>query len=162
MGRALRPVQFDRIVCSDLSRAFETAQAIAAGREVAIEKDARLREMAFGRWEGLTWAQILDAYPEMEHVHWTDPASYVPDGGEGFGAVVQRVGLTLQELRATQGERVLVVTHAGPIHAALFALFGANGPSKGVRLFEASLTTVSLSGGIPQLLRLNDVTHLAL
>lgn len=157
----MQATPFDRILSSDLSRAYETACAIGLGRSNTVEKDARFREIAFGRWEGLTWAQILEAYPAMEHVHWTDPASYVPDGGEGFGAVIERVGSALEALRAAHCERVLVVTHAGPIHAALFNLFGPDGPSKGVRLQEASVTRVRLSAGECELLRLNDVTHLA-
>lgn len=53
----------DRIVSSDLRRAFRTAKAI--GREMGIELEVHpgLREIHFGLWEGLNWSEIADQYP---------------------------------------------------------------------------------------------------
>lgn len=153
-------ISFDRIISSDLSRALETAQAIADGRRVSIERDARLREMAFGEWEGLTWAEILERTPQMADVHWTDPSSYVPEGGEGFCDVVARVREVLDEILRRREERVVLVAHAGTIHAALHVIFGEDSPSKGVRLLPASITRITTGDQGPAVVTLNDISHL--
>jgi len=160
VARALADTSFERIVSSDLSRAFETARAIADGRGLAIERDVRLREIAFGAWEGLTWAEILERTPEMADVHWTDSSSYVPEGGEGFPTVVARVRVVLDEVLVRPEERVLLVAHAGTIHAALHAMFGEGSPSKGVRLLPASITRVTTGAEGPAVVTLNDASHL--
>ncbi|GAC1389605.1 MAG: hypothetical protein NVSMB31_05740 [Vulcanimicrobiaceae bacterium] len=139
---------------------METAQAILSDGRCEIARDARLREIAFGAWEGLTWPQIVERFPHMESVSWTDPARYVPEGGEAFGAVVVRVGGVLDEIRASPHRRVLLVAHAGPIHAALSVLLGEDGREHGLRLEPASLTVISFASGSPKVVLLNDVTHL--
>ena len=56
LTRRLTGVRIDRIVSSPMLRALETAQTVAAGRPVEV--DERLRELDYGRWEGLTYDEI--------------------------------------------------------------------------------------------------------
>jgi len=56
LAERLRMVAFERIFSSPLRRAQETADVVAAGRPV--ELDRRLLEMDYGEWEGLTYAEI--------------------------------------------------------------------------------------------------------
>jgi probable phosphoglycerate mutase len=160
LAAALANEAFDRVLTSDLVRASETARAIVGGR-IPIEPDARWREFAFGSWEGLTWAQILEREPNLAESGIADPSHYVPEGGERFDEVCARVSASLAEIRDGAHAGVLVVTHAGPIHAALRALFGEHGPALKVRLSPASITRVRLTGDGAQLVALNDVSHLA-
>ena len=69
---ALRP---DAIVSSDLSRAADTAGALAAVTGLPVSFDARLRERHFGIWQGLTLDEIAERYP-TEYAAWR--ASGVP------------------------------------------------------------------------------------
>jgi broad specificity phosphatase PhoE len=55
---------FDFALASDLSRATATAAAIGAACGVAVMSEPRLREMNFGAWEGLTWDEITERFPE--------------------------------------------------------------------------------------------------
>ena len=63
LARRLAGVRIDRIIASPMLRALETAQAIATGRPVEV--DERLRELDYGRWEGLTYAEIEARDPEL-------------------------------------------------------------------------------------------------
>lgn len=102
---ALDGTRFDHIWSSDLSRAVDTAR-IAVGAAPTI--DPRLREMDFGRLEGVTWEQM-------------DPATrnglktlegFVAPGGESAAEVEDRVFGFLDDL---PDGRHLVVTHGGVI-----------------------------------------------
>lgn len=159
-ARALARIPFAGIASSDLARAAETAARISRGRNVPVERDVRLREIAFGKWEGLTWAEITEQFPEAAIGNWHDPRGYIPHGGESFENVKARVACVLDELRGRSGIRC-VVAHAGAIHAALSVLFGGDSPSQGVRLDSGSISRVRFTGGRADVVTLNDVAHLA-
>ena len=159
-ARALAPTRFAGIVSSDLSRAAETASRIARGRDVRVEHDVRLREIAFGKWEGLTWAEITEQFPEASIGNWHDPRGYVPHGGESFDGVKTRVACVLDELRDRPGIWC-VVAHAGAIHAALSVLFGPDSRLQGLRLDSGSISRVYFTGGRAEIVTLNDIAHRA-
>lgn len=153
LARELSNIAFDFAVSSDLSRALETARAIYGP---GVHADPRWREFEFGKWEGLTWDEIVERWPEYAEESGTAAKRYAPPGGESFDAVAARVGAALDELREGRHAHVLVVTHAGPLHAMLHALFG----ELPVRFTPASVTRVRFEGERPELTLLNDVAHL--
>ena len=63
-GEKLMGEHIDRVYCSDLSRAVDTAEAIMHYHDLKVEYDAKIREMNFGIWEGLTYDEIHEGYPE--------------------------------------------------------------------------------------------------
>ncbi|MGZ3547684.1 MAG: histidine phosphatase family protein, partial [Vulcanimicrobiaceae bacterium] len=165
LARTLSAETFDRAIASDLTRAYDTARIIARASGIAIERDPRWREFDFGNWEGLTWEEILERQPQLRDDQQTQPAYYTPDAGETFDRVCARVAEALDALRSAAPARVLVATHAGPLHAALSVLFNlrddANQPrTLGVRLLPASITRVTMDEDGAQLITLNDVAHL--
>jgi len=111
----------DAVYASDLSRARETAEIIAArlGRE-PVEVDARLREVHVGGWSGLTMAEIEDRFPaEFELWRSGDPAHDFA-GGETYAAMGERVVEALEEIASRHPDsNVLVVLHGGSIRGAL-------------------------------------------
>jgi broad specificity phosphatase PhoE len=113
--------RFDLARASDLSRAWETAAAIAERSGVAVTRDERLREMRFGAWEGLTWPEIVARNPGIEESYEKSPRYYVPEGGETFDEVCERVRPVLDEITAQLAPdgRALLVSHAGVMHAIL-------------------------------------------
>ncbi len=96
LGRRLKGIRIDRIISSPMKRAVETAEAIAAGK--LIETDARLREMDYGRWEGLTHTEIDARDPELRARWEHDPAATHPPGGECGDDVATRVRSFLASL----------------------------------------------------------------
>ena len=106
--------RFDRLLSSDLGRAWRTAQAIAARTGHAIHPEPRLRERNYGLAEGLTYGEIGVHYPEIfSRVRDTDP-DYVVPGGESRRQMYERVRDAFEFLaRAHDGERLAVVCHGG-------------------------------------------------
>jgi probable phosphoglycerate mutase len=100
LARRLVGVRIDRIVSSPMLRARETAQTIAAGRPIEI--DERLRELDYGRWEGLTYPEIETRDPELRARWEDDPAATHSPGGESGDDVAARVLSFLADLIAAE------------------------------------------------------------
>ena len=114
LGKRLRSERFDAVYASDLSRAKETAEIVAAGAGLAVRELVGLRERHFGTWEGLTDEVIRARFPESRTGPWGD--------GETIEVMSARFVAALQAIAAEHpGGTVLVATHGGPIRAALRA-----------------------------------------
>lgn len=161
---ALRGQHFDAVYASDLQRALETARIIVADRDVDVIADPRMREFDFGQWEGLTWNDIVERWPEFRDQGATAAKLYQPEGGERFDDVVDRVRAFLDDLRRTPFDAVLVVTHAGALHAVLEALGKSTqdlpGDGLSVSFSQASITRIAMDGEQARIITLNDVSHL--
>ena len=107
---ATRVEQCAAVWASDLHRARDTAERIAARWGLPVLVDRRLRERAAGAWEGLTRAEIEAGWPGyLSNGH-------RPDGWEPDVAVVERSCAALDEIASGSGPGpVLVVTHGGVI-----------------------------------------------
>ena len=112
-GRLARE-KFDALVSSDLGRARQTAERIAARCGLAVAFDERLRERNFGLGEGLTYEEIDRRYPEVfSRVREIDPDAVIP-GGESRRQFHERVRDAFAALaREHRGRRVAVVSHGG-------------------------------------------------
>lgn len=114
----------DVIYSGDTIRAKETADIIATQLGLAVETDARLREVNFGDWESLTRQQINERFGGA-FARWLALEQAEPDGGESDAAMAERVLAALADIVCRHpNERVLVVTSGGPIRAALAHLEG--------------------------------------
>ena len=116
-GAALADSAMQVIYSSDLCRAHNTGQAIARHSGIAapdIRIHQGLRERCFGRFEGLTYAQVGELHPE-EALRWKqrDP-DWAPPGGESQTQVFARVNAALDQIAAQHsGEHIAIVTHGG-------------------------------------------------
>lgn len=119
----LQPVQFSRVLSSDLARALHTAEIIA-GPSVPIEKLAALREIDLGAWEGLTFQQIEQRYPEAYAARGRDLENWSPPGGESFAACCARAMNALDEILDSSHGNVLIVAHAGINRLILCGILG--------------------------------------
>jgi len=114
-----------KVFTSDLKRAYDTAAAIATHIALPLVTRAGLREICFGEWEGLSWAEI-EARAPAEAASWLSlyPAQAAP-GGESFEQYRSRVEAELQALvQQSEQQCVAVVTHAGFILMALVSILG--------------------------------------
>jgi 2,3-bisphosphoglycerate-dependent phosphoglycerate mutase len=111
---ALRDDAPDVIYSSDLSRARETAQAVASLLGLPLTTDAGLRERNFGIWEGHTYAEVETAWP-AESLRWRRrEADFGPLDGETLQQFFDRVVATATRLAAAHaGQSVLLVAHGG-------------------------------------------------
>ena len=158
LARLLRNERYDAAFASDLARARETALTILGERAALLVLDRRWREMRFGTWEGLTWAQIVQRQPELAAERAVKARFYTPDGGESFDDLCARVASALADLESASAKapNVLIATHAGPLHALLrVALGDERSDALGVRFTPASVTRLRWDGASWELLALN-------
>jgi broad specificity phosphatase PhoE len=143
LGRRLAGRRLAGFYASDLSRAVETAEAIAPGVDLKPEPTPGLREIFLGEWEGLSTEEIAKRFPDA-WARWGEEADWdlVP-GGEGASRFEARVLATLEEIlgRHSDGD-VLVVTHGGVIQVALHRVIGR--PSRGLFPFKIQNASISL------------------
>ncbi len=114
LGEALAHEPVDAICASDLSRAWDTAQAIAAPLGLDVQPDLLLRERGFGTFEGRTFADIERTTPE-EALRWRrrDP-EFAPEGGESLVRFRERILDAVETTAARhQGQLVVLVAHGG-------------------------------------------------
>ncbi len=114
MALALADEAIDAVYASDLLRAMETAQAVARGCGDPIVADAGLRERGFGVFEGLSYAQINERWPELaERWRRRDPEFGAP-GGETLDQFYARSIATATRLaEAHPGQTIALVSHGG-------------------------------------------------
>lgn len=116
----LRRYPFVAVYSSDLRRARETADALAAARRLPVRPRSDLREIAFGDWEGLTWEHVLARDAGFAQ-RWLDEyPSLAAPGGEEFPRFLARVQGAWSEISdEVQHRCAAVVTHAGVIRTVL-------------------------------------------
>lgn len=107
LAKQLRATPFDAVYSSDLRRARETAEVVAAPHGVPVVVDPELREIDIGSWSGLTHDEIRERYPDGTR----------PDG-ETREQHATRVRAAVERIaRANLQRRVLIVTHGGTMRA---------------------------------------------
>jgi len=120
LGEALAGSSVEAVFSSDLRRAAETAEIAGARLGIAVELDARLREVDVGEWSGLTSAEVEERYPQGYERRRAGMTGWTQ--GEELAAMAARVVGTLLEIAARHPDgRVLVITHGGTVRATLAA-----------------------------------------
>jgi len=160
--RLARRGDIGAIVASPLRRAKLTAQEVARATGAPVRVDGDLRETDFGQWEGLTFAEARQTWPE-EMREWLASADAAPPGGESFAEVDRRVMAALDRLLARYAATtVLVVSHVTPIKTLVrHALAAPPVTLYRIHLDVASLCEVDWYADGPAVVRsLNDTAHL--
>ncbi|MEV4438452.1 bifunctional RNase H/acid phosphatase [Streptomyces sp. NPDC049577] len=151
------------VVSSPMRRCRETAEIVAARLGLDVRVEDGLREADFGTWEGLTFAEVRERFPEDLDAWLASSKAAPTGGGESFAAVARRVALSRDKLLARHaGRTVLLVTHVTPVKTLVRLALGAPPES----LFRMELAAASLSAvayyadGNASLRLLNDTGHL--
>ncbi len=162
-GSLARRGTIQAVVASPLARTRETAGIVAArlGLEVTVEEG--LRETDFGAWEGLTFGEVRERYPDDLDAWLASPDAEPTGGGESFAATGTRIAATRDKLVAAYaGRTVLLVSHVTPIKTFVQLALGA--PPEA--LFRMELSAASLSAvayyadGGASVRLFNETTHL--
>lgn len=125
LTRKLSKFRFHAVFASDLRRAIATARPIAQRRRLELQIRPGLREMHFGRWQGLSWEQIRRRDPRAADRWLKRFASQPIPGAEQFRQFKRRVEGEFRTIfDANRGRCVLVVTHAGVIRVVLAHALG--------------------------------------
>lgn len=149
-----RPV---RLISSPLRRAHETALA-AAGGELDVDVDDRLREVDFGAWEGCSLAEITARWPAEAAAFQRDPAAAHAVDGEDPRLAVARAMDLFGELADGDGARIAVVAHNTLLRLCLCSWLGialADYRRRFPALHNTAITEVELTDDGARLRRLN-------
>ena len=162
VAERLSGLDIDAVVTSPRARARATAEAIAKLLGIEPMVDDAIAETDFGEWEGHTFAEIREQWPDAMAA-WLASPDVAPPGGESFTATFKRVAAWRERLvEAQPGKTVVVVAHVTPIKALLREALDA--PAHvlyRIHLDPASLSTVDWFAGGAGVVRLvNDTGHL--
>ena len=160
------PVKFDRVYCSPLQRAVETAKIFLEG-DFPLEQiryDKRIIEISFGEQEGAIIQQAKDdpTHP-MFNMLW-HPEAYEPKGNaESFVQVVERANDFLQnEILPLEKEceNILIVAH-GALNRSLVVAAGHKEIKDfwGARYYNCCVTTLEVKDGQIDLLKEAEVYY---
>ncbi|MEU9168915.1 bifunctional RNase H/acid phosphatase [Streptomyces sp. NPDC048420] len=151
------------ILASPLTRTRQTAAAVAERLGIEVTVEDGLIETDFGAWEGLTFGEVRERYPDDLTKWLADPEAEPTGGGESFAATATRIAATRDRLVAAYaGRTVLLVTHVTPIKTFVRLALGAPPES----LFRMELSAASISAvayyadGNASVRLLNDTSHL--
>ena len=158
----LRRVAFVEVLCSPMTRCRETAELVAAELDLPVRIEAGLREMDFGLWEGMTFDEVQDRYPD-DLREWKQSPDAAPTGStETFAAVLERTATLARALTTRYADSsVLAVTHVTPIKALVAAALGAPPQSLfRMELSAACYSRIAYTGEEASVKLLNDTSHL--
>lgn len=114
MAQALAGEELHAVYASDLQRAMDTARALAAVSGLPVGTDAGLRERSFGVFEGLTFGDIEQRWPEAAHAWRSRRPGFAPEGGESLEQFYERsVGTATRLAQAHPGQTIALVAHGG-------------------------------------------------
>jgi 2,3-bisphosphoglycerate-dependent phosphoglycerate mutase len=161
-AQALASESVDAIISSDLSRAYETALAIAQPHGLTVHTNTGLREREFGLFQGKTFAEIEAQHPE-EALQWRKRVpDFSPQGGESLIQFRARVVQCLQQLAAQyNGQHLVIVSHGGVLDVLYRAATGLELQApRSWELSNASINRVLWSGEQFSLVGWADTSHL--
>jgi alpha-ribazole phosphatase len=122
----LADAQITACYTSDLSRCAWGAGMLGAHLGVEPVKEPRLRELDIGIWEGLSWAELMEKYPEEWQARLADIVNYRVPRGENLLDLEGRLMPVISGIvERHRGEEVLVVAHGGTNRVILLNAIGA-------------------------------------
>ena len=122
LRKTLQTPTFDKIFASPMLRCQQTCEILFPNNTVTYNDN--LREIDFGRWEGLGFEQISKQDPEIIDEWAGGSLDFTFPEGESVSSFVERVQRIGTELSQVQGEKILVVCHGGVIRGLLCHFLG--------------------------------------
>jgi alpha-ribazole phosphatase/probable phosphoglycerate mutase len=122
----LQDIPIDAVYSSDLDRSRYCAELIAATHKLCVRTEESLRELNIGEWEGRTWEELQEAYPEDWRARLQDLVNFQVPGGESLQDAADRIRPTiLKILESHPGGEIVLVAHGGVNRIVLLDAIGA-------------------------------------
>lgn len=156
-------IPLDAVYTSDLYRACQTAKAVATSSGLPVVPCRGLRELDFGKFEGVPWGDIYERYPEVSAQFYEDFRAFrAPEGESAREAVDRLMAEVLRLVGQHPDGAIAIVGHSGAFGALLPALFGGFDTLRApLYMNNAAVTVVDTDGVTFTSVRHNDVSHLA-
>jgi broad specificity phosphatase PhoE len=166
VGRYLQSVGVQRIVASPMKRALSTAREIERLTGAPVVVDERLREMDFGRWEGLTREEVREKWASQFSGNRMNPIAVPIPGGEPAESVLARIRDFLDDVDASPARdgisRIALVTHNTLARILVGHCQGTPIENyRDIRIDNASVSKIRIGrGGVFRVLTSNQTEHL--
>ena len=113
------------IYSSDLQRTRNSAQCIGDKHGLDPIAFPELRELSFGTWEGMSFAEVEAAYPGEMEDRMRNIATFQADGGETYSQLKERVIPKFEEIVTLHSnDQIVMVCHGGVNRIILAHLLG--------------------------------------
>lgn len=110
-------IKLDKVYVSGKRRTFEMAKLVLGQAKIEILQDNRINETNFGDFEGKTYEEIKELYPE-ECMCWQNNwKEFVPPNGESYTKLCERVKSFMEHIKKLECDNILICTHSGVIRA---------------------------------------------
>lgn len=151
---ALAKVHVDRVLSSDLSRARDTAQAIASRHGLPVETYPELREIDLGEMAGRSFDDA------RAHPDWNEDGFVEWPGGESLDSVFARAfGVISRVVAVSPGRTIVVVGHGGVTRILVSHFLGLLPKLERSRAANANITKVTTDGHTFTIEKLFDDGH---
>lgn len=149
------------VISSDLRRAYDTANIIANAWQGEVTTDCRWRETNCGLLEGQPWSALSENHSLSQQLAQDAIATVLP-GGESVAMMMARVNSAFAEALQLATERLMIVTHGGPLHAVLADCLQIP-PTRywSLTFAHAGVCHLRYSQGWMNIITVNDCSHLA-
>jgi len=162
-SKYLSKVNFSFVYSCPLIRALDTANIIALNKDTCVVVRENLKEINFGKWEGMKFEEINAKYKDDYRGWLEDPFQNPPTGGESFECFTER---TLKEINymigaSDNGASIAVVTHGGVIVSLL--IYWLKIPVlrwRSIIQRQGAINIVVVDNGFPYISQINYTGHL--
>ena len=161
VAQTLAKQSIEQVISSDLQRAQATARPIAVIHHTPIQFDSRWRELNFGTWEGLTYAEIMARNADYFQQWVENPMEVAPPAGETLTSYSQRVASAWQQIEQSKARTIVLVAHSGSLQLLLCYLLHLPPTAHWqFKLDHASLSYLQIYPTGAKLVTLNNTQHL--
>lgn len=162
LAERLKVIDFDIIYTSNQKRAIDTARILRGDQDTEIISLEELRELGFGKWEGMTLQEIEVVYPEEYSTYKKSPVRYKSVGGENIEELFQRVKKAIDHIISQEYSNVLIVSHGVTIRAIVSTILGNPIDRFGeIPVYPGtSLTIIESDGEKTRIVKFADSEHL--
>jgi alpha-ribazole phosphatase len=162
-AKRYRQLTWAAVFCSPLKHAAETVHPLCEATGVDLQVRDDLRELSFGKWEGMAPQEVNRLFHD-DYIRWlADPAWNSPTQGEKGIRVARRCSEVLEEIEETFPDgNVLVVSHKAALRITLCTLLGVDVGRYRDRLAMpvTAISMVELMEYGPFVRNFNDCSHL--
>lgn len=162
-AKYLSKVKFSGFYSSPLGRTIETAEIFKKILKMDYIVKENLKEMNFGKWEGLIFNEIISKYGEDFQNWLKNPFENAPTQGEDFNSLIERGNKEIHSIlnEHNDDDNVLIITHGGFIVAMLVYWLKIS-PDRWSSIIQShgAINIVVLNKEIPYISSINFTGHL--
>jgi len=162
-AKYLSRVNFSNIYSSPLKRAIDTANIIGKNKDLKIIVREGLKEIYFGKWEGMKFSEINNEFHDDYQKWLKDPYNSCPTGGESFKKVQERAVTEIDNIIGENEDKssVAVITHGGIILSLLVNWLQIPIPRwRSIIQRQGAINIVVIDKGFPYVSVINYTGHL--